>query len=442
MGLGNISLESAVRTNLVALQGITSKMGKVEERLATGKDVNQIIDNPSNFFMARGLNDRASSLNARLDGMSNSIQTITAANQGIDAIRSLLSNAKALANDAMAKGDIDERRAIGEQFNMVIEQAYEIATDASYNGINLLEGNQGMVIEFGDSNGDSSLRVNGLDIQGQAGNGVSEVSVTSTATRASAASAGTVSGITSQAQYNSVASTASAGTTAFVSSQASQSSVASVATKSSQGTVASSGSQVSQASRGTTTSSASQSSLASASAIMSQASGGTAASIASQASIASRTSAASAGTGASVSVSFTQRFAVSLQVDASDPSETVGLRKHLTNAPDRNGDHRVDFGSSNYLGVLGEITREIDSFDSALNTQASRLSTSLNVIQVRQSFTNDLINTLEQGADNLVLADMNEEGANLLTLQTRQALAVQSLSISTTQSQQVLNLLI
>jgi len=442
MGLGNISLESAVRTNLVALQGITKSMGKVEERLATGKDVNQIIDNPTNFFMARNLNDRSNALNARLDGMSNSIQTITAANQGIDAIRSLLANAKALANDAMTKADAEERRQLGEQFNMVIEQAYEIATDASYNGINLLEGNQDMVIEFADSNGDSSLRVNGLDIQGQAGNGVSEVSVQSTATRASTASVGTISAIGSQAQYNSVASAASTGTAASISSQASQASVASVATKASQGTTPAAGTQASQASRGTTTSSASQASLASAAAIMATSSVGTTASVGSQASIASRAAAASNGTAASVSVSFTQRYAVSLQVDENDESETVGLRKHLSNTPDRNGDHRVDFGSNNYLGVLGDLSREIDAFDSALNIQASRLSTSLSVIQVRQDFTEDLMNTLEQGADNLVLADMNEEGANLLTLQTRQALAVQSLSISSTQSQQVLNLLI
>ena len=60
----------------------------------------------------------------------------------------------------------------------------------------------------------------------------------------------------------------------------------------------------------------------------------------------------------------------------------------------------------------------------------------------REEFTDALVNTLEQGADNLVLADMNEEGANLVTLQTRQALATQSLSISAAQSQQVLALLV
>jgi len=436
MGLGNISLESSVRTNLVALQGITSAMGKVEERLATGKDVNSIIDNPTNFFLARSLTDRATGLNARLDGMSNSIQTITAANQGIDSIRSLLANAKALANDAMTKGSVSERRELGEQFNMVVEQAFEIATDASFNGVNLLTDNQNMVIEFGDSNGDSSLRVNGLDIQGMQGNGVSEVSVQSTATRASTSSAGSVSSISSQADFASVASASSSGSTASVASQASQASVASVPTVASQGSV------TGQSSRGSTTSSASQASLASASAILAQASGGSTASIASQASIASRSSSASAGSVASVSVSFTQRFAMSMQVDTNDASKTVGLKKHLSNTPFVNGDHRIDFGSNNYLGVLGDLSREIDAFDSALSVQASRLSTSLNVVQVRQSFTTNLMNTLEQGGDNLVLADMNAEGANLLTLQTRQALAIQSLSISTAQSQQVLNLLI
>ena len=40
---------------------------------------------------------------------------------------------------------------------------------------------------------------------------------------------------------------------------------------------------------------------------------------------------------------------------------------------------------------------------------------------MRQEFTKSLINTLETGADNLVLADTNEEGANMLALQTRQS---------------------
>jgi len=51
-----------------------------------------------------------------------------------------------------------------------------------------------------------------------------------------------------------------------------------------------------------------------------------------------------------------------------------------------------------------------------------------------------MINTLQTGADNLVLADTNEEGANLLALQTRQSLSTTALSLSAQADQAVLRL--
>ena len=58
----------------------------------------------------------------------------------------------------------------------------------------------------------------------------------------------------------------------------------------------------------------------------------------------------------------------------------------------------------------------------------------------RENFTTELINTLQAGADKLTLADMNEEGANMLALQTRQQLATNSLSLASQASQAVLRL--
>ncbi|MFZ2801196.1 MAG: flagellin, partial [Syntrophorhabdus sp.] len=58
----------------------------------------------------------------------------------------------------------------------------------------------------------------------------------------------------------------------------------------------------------------------------------------------------------------------------------------------------------------------------------------------RQDFTDKMIAILKVGGDNLTLADMNEEGANMLMLQTRQALGIQSLSMASQSAQQVLSL--
>jgi len=62
------------------------------------------------------------------------------------------------------------------------------------------------------------------------------------------------------------------------------------------------------------------------------------------------------------------------------------------------------------------------------------------VVEIRESFTKDLVNTLQVGSDNLVLADTNQEGANLLALQTRQQLSSTALSLASQADQAVLSL--
>lgn len=92
-------------------------------------------------------------------------------------------------------------------------------------------------------------------------------------------------------------------------------------------------------------------------------------------------------------------------------------------------------------------TTGIDNALAAINTattnlrnQAKGIATNLNVITVRSEFTKNMIDTLRTGADNLTLADMNEEGANMLMLQTRQSLGITSLSLASQAAQSVLRM--
>jgi flagellin len=85
-------------------------------------------------------------------------------------------------------------------------------------------------------------------------------------------------------------------------------------------------------------------------------------------------------------------------------------------------------------------TEQIDSVVTTMRTMAQKLSSNLSTIQIRADFTQEMINTLNTGADNLTLADMNEEGANMLMLQTRQQLGTTSLSMSSQAAQAVLRL--
>ncbi|MBO6859190.1 flagellin, partial [Roseibium sp.] len=90
-----------------------------------------------------------------------------------------------------------------------------------------------------------------------------------------------------------------------------------------------------------------------------------------------------------------------------------------------------------------DINRTVDRLNTALSnlrTQASSFGTNLSIVENRQDFTKNLINTLEEGAGKLTLADTNEEGANLLALQTRQSLASTSLSFAAQADQNVLRL--
>ena len=93
---------------------------------------------------------------------------------------------------------------------------------------------------------------------------------------------------------------------------------------------------------------------------------------------------------------------------------------------------------------LYDVERERKVGEDKLNkgqmTEAQKLASNLSTIQIRADFTDQMENTLNSGADNLTLADMNEEGANMLMLQTRQSLGTTSLSMSSQAAQAVLRL--
>ena len=109
-------------------------------------------------------------------------------------------------------------------------------------------------------------------------------------------------------------------------------------------------------------------------------------------------------------------------------------------------------GSSGGLGIAAaqgswasdtDVQAAITDLDEAkdiLRTEAKELSNNLSVITTRQDFSEKMINTLEDGVANLTNADMNEEGANMLMLQTRQALGTTSLSMASQAAQSVLRL--
>src|ERR1700745_1447907 len=99
--MSGIVLSASVRQNLLSLQSTADLLATTQSRLSTGKSVNSALDNPTNFFTAQSLDNRASDINNLLDGIANGVQVLQAANTGITSLQKLIDSAKSVANQAL-----------------------------------------------------------------------------------------------------------------------------------------------------------------------------------------------------------------------------------------------------------------------------------------------------------------------------------------------------
>ena len=99
--MSGIVLSASVRQNLLSLQSTASLLATTQNDLATGNKVNSALDNPTNYFTAQGLNNRASDISNLLDAIGNGVQVLQAANTGITSLQSLVDSAKSIANQVL-----------------------------------------------------------------------------------------------------------------------------------------------------------------------------------------------------------------------------------------------------------------------------------------------------------------------------------------------------
>ncbi|QOZ52127.1 DUF1522 domain-containing protein [Bradyrhizobium sp. CCBAU 53338] len=99
--MSGIVLSASVRQNLLSLQSTADLLATTQNRLSTGKSVNSALDNPTNFFTAQSLDNRASDINNLLDNIGNGVQVLQAANTGITSLQKLVDSAKSIANQAL-----------------------------------------------------------------------------------------------------------------------------------------------------------------------------------------------------------------------------------------------------------------------------------------------------------------------------------------------------
>src|SRR3954465_14962385 len=99
--MADIALSNGVRQNLLSMQSTVDLMGRTQNRLATGKKVNSALDNPTNYFVAAGLENRSTDLSRLLDSMGLGIKTLEAADNGIKSIKKLIETAQGTARQAL-----------------------------------------------------------------------------------------------------------------------------------------------------------------------------------------------------------------------------------------------------------------------------------------------------------------------------------------------------
>jgi flagellin len=178
--MSTISLTAGVRTALSSILQTNQQAEVAQLRLATGKKVNSAIDNPQNFFVSQGLNARAGDLGNLLDQMGQGLKVIEAADRGIKGITKLVETARGLANSAkqLAATDAVGRAALATQYDTIRAQITDLASDAGYNGLNLIKnGPDTLTVQFSEADPTNNIAVAGvaldapgLALAGAAGN--------------------------------------------------------------------------------------------------------------------------------------------------------------------------------------------------------------------------------------------------------------------------------
>src|SRR5580692_762495 len=135
--MSGIVLSASVRQNLLSLQSTAALLATTQNDLSTGNKVNTALDNPTEFFTAQGLNNRASDISNLLDSIGNGVQVLQAANTGITSLQSLIADAQSIANQVLqtpvgysTKSNITSAALTGATANNLLGSV-GVATNAS-----------------------------------------------------------------------------------------------------------------------------------------------------------------------------------------------------------------------------------------------------------------------------------------------------------------------
>ncbi|MCZ0735562.1 flagellin N-terminal helical domain-containing protein [Phreatobacter sp. AB_2022a] len=408
--MSDIVLSKGIRSNLLSLIDTAGLRDQTQTRLSTGKRVNSALDNPGNYFSAAQLNGRAADITNLLDGIGNAVQTLQAADNGISAIIKVVTNMQAIARQAQGSAS-------------TLARLSGLTPKDTTGTPTALKSNTNLVTDLGFAAGDT-LTIN---------------TGTNRTTTLTIATGTTVQDLVNAINDNSSIIGAGVGTGVAIGTDSGADAKASL-TPDGRLLIEATGTQP-IAITATGASATVMRNLGFDATNSSQPAGKinpTRTDIAIQFGELRRQIdqlARDAGynginllDGDTLQAMFNEKQTSSLTITGA----RLSTDKDLAIKP-----------AANNLQTDKDINDALEDLTFAMNklrAQSSAFGSNLALVQIRQKFTQELANTLKVGADNLTLADMNEEGANMLALQTRQQLSVQALSLANQADQGVLRL--
>ena len=386
--MSGIVLTAAVRQNLLSLQSTADLLATTQNRLSTGKKVNTALDNPTNFFTAQGLDNRAGDINNLLDSIGNGVQVLQAANTGITSLQKLVDTAKSIANQVLqaptgysAKSTVTSAAALGGTAANLVDgatikagQTIIVAANGALPAVTVTIGASESLDQF-----NAALAPGQPD--GQPGQRQQAVFTTANDFASSTIGAVTVGSTPGSATFGAA--------------------IAPVADAASQTIRANLVSQYNNIITQITTTSQDSS-----------------------------FNGINLLNGDDLKLTFNETGKSTLNIKGVTYN-AAGLGLALLTS----GTDFLDNNSAN-----ATLTK-ISTASTTLRTEASTLGSNLSVVQIRQDFNKNLINVLQTGSANLTLADTNEEAANSQALSTRQSIAVSALALANQSQQSVLKLL-
>ena len=158
-----VTLSAGIRTNLLSLSNTSNLISTTQNRLSTGLKVASPVDDATAFFQAQSLNDRAVDLEGRKTEIDQAISSVSTALEAIEAVDSVLRQLKGLAIQAKSATGT-QLSSIVSQFNELRTQITNLANDAEFQGLNLVNSSaNSLTVEFSTVTS-STLSISGVDI--------------------------------------------------------------------------------------------------------------------------------------------------------------------------------------------------------------------------------------------------------------------------------------